>query len=450
MTTVDEIIPVIPNNIGATAGHFEQLSADLGDQAKSTGSLPELTPTWEGNSDRSFEDAARLLAQHMDATSDMFLEAATLLHTAEEIFTEYRDTAARLIADLQTFKDDPDRLAEVRAELAQLKTAGENVAERLATELVGILDGYAETATATGGPESSEAPLKPVALTREQNLRLYALLQGEGAMNYNEVVQGSHGNCYFLANIVALMSSDQGANFLRESIRPITSPLDGEIIGWEVRFFEEDDWWNPFDSRPETWQVVTERYKGGAHGNSQDESIAWLLERAYGQMIGHDDSNRGYIMVAAEELVGNGATQISGQGGMPWWAILDSGTYSASEQEEIIAALEDQRPVTTETATSPKDQDHWVREGTAEHGAYKSTAPVNLDSKHGEEVDIRIYGAHAYAIVEADQDGVTLVNPHGNNPIEGQDAKSDTGQFYMSWEEFEKRFGYVSVGGEYR
>lgn len=253
MTTVDAIIPAQPGAIRAASAHFRGLGTEFETLSVSTEQVPELTPTWEGYSDTAFEIAARKLAHSMKARAAIYSDAGDFLEAVAEIFEEYRSTARLYVNELAAYEDDPTNLAIVEQNIAELRTAGQNVADHAATELLGILDGYTETAEATGGPESEDDALQPVTLTREENLALYALLQGDGAMDYTQINQGAIGNCYLLASIISMMSTDEGADFIRDSIRPIFSEADGEIIGWEVRTFEPDYPLNPFDSPTESW-----------------------------------------------------------------------------------------------------------------------------------------------------------------------------------------------------
>lgn len=194
---------------------------------------------------------------------------------------------------------------------------------------------------------------------------------------------------------------------------------------------------------------MTERYNSPVTGKSQGESIGWLLERAYGQMVGHDESVGGWPEDSYEHLIGADSEVIDGQRANPikFW---DSRDYSDEERQQIIDAVDNSRPVAAETASTPKKNDYWYPTNPDRDGSYMSDVDVQLYGPDGKDATIKIYGAHAYAIVDADENGVTLVNPHGNNPVVGDPIQPDSGTFYMTWDDFEHRFGSVAVGGDYK
>ncbi len=50
---------------------------------------------------------------------------------------------------------------------------------------------------------------------------------------------------------------------------------------------------------------------------------------------------------------------------------------------------------------------------------------------------------HLYEGLEA---AVTLINPHGENRLSFSQMPTRHGEFSMSWSEFEKYFGYITIG----
>lgn len=51
--------------------------------------------------------------------------------------------------------------------------------------------------------------------------------------------------------------------------------------------------------------------------------------------------------------------------------------------------------------------------------------------------------AHLYEGLET---SVTLINPHGENRLSLSQTPTDHGEFSMTWSEFEKYFGYITIG----
>ena len=49
-------------------------------------------------------------------------------------------------------------------------------------------------------------------------------------------------------------------------------------------------------------------------------------------------------------------------------------------------------------------------------------------------------------IKSANETSVTLINPHGENRLSFSQMPTRHGEFSMSWSEFEKYFGYITIG----
>ena len=78
----------------------------------------------------------------------------------------------------------------------------------------------------------------------------------------------------------------------------------------------------------------------------------------------------------------------------------------------------------------------------AESGLVTGSADVTVG---GEPKRIQVSPSHAYTVVGADGNGVTLTNPWGHNTM--TDGASRTGAtFTMSWRDFYANFGDVTVG----
>ena len=159
-------------------------------------------------------------------------------------------------------------------------------------------------------------------------------------------------------------------------------------------------------------------------------NYASILESAYGQQhpggaLGSGKDNGisgGWPNEAAQDLTNNPATDVSGQAG-----------YSSNERKEIINAANSSNPVTSETETAPPE--NFPNDDKAEVG-------VTLPS--GEKTNIELYHGHAYMVVGADQNGVTLANPHGHN--NDQTGREVDETFTMSWEDYEKYCGSTTIG----
>ena len=73
-------------------------------------------------------------------------------------------------------------------------------------------------------------------------------------------------------------------------------------------------------------------------------------------------------------------------------------------------------------------------------------SPSTMTTMDGTE--LQVPKSHEFAVIAADENGVTLVNPHGRNKT--PDGKTiPGGEFKLDWDEFNYLFRGVSLGGEY-
>lgn len=73
-------------------------------------------------------------------------------------------------------------------------------------------------------------------------------------------------------------------------------------------------------------------------------------------------------------------------------------------------------------------------------------SPSTMTTMDGTE--LQVPKSHEFAVIAADENGVTLVNPHGRNKT--PDGKTiPGGEFKLDWDEFNYVFRGVSLGGEY-
>ena len=102
------------------------------------------------------------------------------------------------------------------------------------------------------------------------------------------------------------------------------------------------------------------------------------------------------------------------------------------ERQEVVEALQSGKPVTTATVYAPI----FGNENS-------QPAEVSIDG-HPSRIDL--YARHSYMIKSANETSLTLVNPHGSNFDINHRRLILHGEFSMSWSEFEKYFGYITIG----
>jgi len=72
-------------------------------------------------------------------------------------------------------------------------------------------------------------------------------------------------------------------------------------------------------------------------------------------------------------------------------------------------------------------------------------SPSTMTTMDGTE--LQVPKSHEFAVIAADENGVTLVNPHGRNSDVDDNPKP--AYFRLTWDEFNYVLRGVSLGGEY-
>ena len=108
-------------------------------------------------------------------------------------------------------------------------------------------------------------------------------------------------------------------------------------------------------------------------------------------------------------------------------AYPDINTRFWDSNDKIIETINDGRPVSAGTGPG-------------------MLSPSTMTTMDGTE--LQVPKSHEFAVIAADENGVTLVNPHGRNKT--PDGKTiPGGEFKLDWGEFNYVFRGVSLGGEY-
>ena len=247
-----------------------------------------------------------------------------------------------------------------------------------------------------------------------------------GTFNWEGMRQGQIGDCYFLASMAAMAQTPEGQRRLASMITPHYDE-HGNVDGYLVQLPEDPA--HPNDS-PAREVFVHSKYINGATQDGRVGAYS-ILEAAWGQNHpgGSNSSHNtptgmsgGRSANALPVFTGNPATELVSGG--------NTGGYDAAERAQIIQASQQHRPMAC--GNSP------ISDPFA-NGPVAVNATVN-----GEPTQIQLGGGHAYTIVSADANGVTLCNPHGRNPTpSGVDAPAN---FTLSWEEYERYYGNTAIG----
>lgn len=295
-------------------------------------------------------------------------------------------------------------------------------AEELAQSLAGALD------TGTYAGDSTSARKARDSLTRQQltkddigNIEDERNMLAKGEYDPRSVHQGNIGDCFYLASLMAVMNSKDGQAKLAQGIRPHYNS-DHKIDGYYVTIYEKPGLF----SGPSHEVFVQDTYAVGV-STSGHKGVISLYERAYAQVY-PESVNGGSSLDALARITTKDTHKVDGVGGIFGWGE----GYDKSEKQEIIHSANSGRPTVASTGESKNFR------GT--------TAPVSVKLPDGTQQTIDIYAHHSYMVKHADQSGVTLVNPHGENTISNSYLSTPNGEFTISWEDFQKYYGYVAIG----
>ena len=248
----------------------------------------------------------------------------------------------------------------------------------------------------------------------------------DGTFDWRGMTQGQIADCYFLAPMAALAQTPEGQRKLASMIQPHYDE-HGNVDGYLVRLPADPA--HP-DTSPANEVFVHSKYINGAMqdpdgyqtGNEPHVSVYSILEAAWGQTHpGGSNSfdnnppgiNFGYSTQAFSVFTGKSAVELP----------IDqaAGGYTDAERAKILLASQQHQPIVA---------------GTKEAASVHATVD-------GKDTEIRLVEHHAYTVVSADANGVTLCNPHGMNYSSDGNAPAT---FTLSWEDYEAHYGSTVIG----
>lgn len=248
----------------------------------------------------------------------------------------------------------------------------------------------------------------------------------DGTFDWRGMTQGQIADCYFLAPMAALAQTPEGQRKLASMIQPHYDE-HGNVDGYLVRLPADPA--HP-DTSPANEVFVHSKYINGAMqdpdgyqtGNEPHVSVYSILEAAWGQTHPGGSNrfdnnppgiNYGYSTQAFSVFTGKSAVELP----------IDqaAGGYTDAERAKILLASQQHQPIVA---------------GTKEAASVYATVD-------GKDTEIRLVEHHAYTVVSADANGVTLCNPHGMNYSSDGNAPAT---FTLSWEDYEAHYGSTVIG----
>ena len=244
------------------------------------------------------------------------------------------------------------------------------------------------------------------------------------------VGQGKIGDCYYLAALGALMSTEKGRRHVRSCIRAHYDE-SGKQDGYLVTVY--DNPLHPKTSRSQT-VFVADVYEHGAVGDGSKPSVASLFEAAYGQV--HPGGTRssvgkrpgidgGVAPKGFRHITGGSAHDVHPQKGP-----RGEFHYDDHKRQQIIEAAKTKAVVANTDKGMPgynsKGEGHTV---------------IEID---GKKQDMKMSPGHVYTLTRADASGVTLRNPWGHNDLASGGRAG--AEFKMSWKQFETYCNSATIG----
>ena len=238
-----------------------------------------------------------------------------------------------------------------------------------------------------------------------------------GTFNWEGMKQGQISDCYFLAPMAALAQTPEGQRKLASMIQPHYDE-HGNVDGYLVRLPADPA--HP-DTSPANEVFVHSKYINGATQWGHVGAYS-ILEAAWGQShpggSNSFDNNPpgidyGYSTEVFSVFTGKSTVELP----------IDqaAGGYTDAERAKILLASQQHQPIVA---------------GTKEAASVYATVD-------GKDTEIRLVEHHAYTVVSADANGVTLCNPHGMNYSSDGNAPAT---FTLSWEDYEAHYGSTVIG----
>ena len=244
--------------------------------------------------------------------------------------------------------------------------------------------------------------------------------RGEGdahSFSPNDIRQGSIGDCYFLASLGAIANTNPG--LLREAI---TENANGS---YTVKLYTEQDvgWiFEDLELRPHMVTIyptfpVAAGSTDTANPNPPDAAHAWsapgdenelwvkLIEKAYALLIGS------YTQIGSGGLSADAMEVLTGE---RYTERVISNDTNASAKERIIEMVDANVPVTAAAIN--------ISDASA---ALQEFARLNS-----------ILTPHAYTVISANEETITLRNPHGQGDAANGIRGARVAQPVLTWAQF--------------
>lgn len=395
---------------------------------------------WEGQAKNAFINSASVEKLEIGIWEDGTLQAANALKsyyfTLEWVIGSVNGIRARADELWEQYQamtpaDRAMQEASIKEELSYLQKSYDDAKNELSNQALNTAASLREALYFT--PEDihkkkTKKGRKPeyidygdtCSLTEEEFKDILARLEDPSSSLF-DINQGRIGDCHLMASLNAYNQTEAGRRYLASLITPHYG-ADGKVDGFYVDF--------PGFGRDRRRVFVQDILKHGDAtkvpiGDPDEErrkpDLGSIFEKAFVQS--HMGGTRGKFPTwgASGSLSALTMTDVSGKATYP---TVNLGVNREDLKNAAIDAVTTGKPA------------------VAESGLVTGPADVTVG---GEPKRIRISSQHAYTVVGADGNGVTLTNPWGLNETTTK-GKNTGATFTMSWRDFYANFGDVTVG----
>ena len=415
-----------PGGVLEVADSWRQAGGRVGGAAGLVGQAEAGTPSWQGEAASAFQESTGGLETDLESLQTTYQGGAGVLESYASVLRAAQDAAATLRAEASSLLldalGDPVKALAAMAALTTIAKA----AATIQTEVTHAASTAAAALSTSGISSASSSDAKCSAekhtcarapLKKSDIARIRA--QIDGTQELPGVDQGQIGDCYFMAALAAYAWTDAGRKMLRDNVR-----WDESKKAFIVTFYKDG----------EKKEIEVNDYYTEGNGSGTPDLFN-VYERAYGKLIGNDDLPDGYSKDAMQDLSGKKVRNLntfggSGFLGWPWW---DDDKYTDGQWKQIEEAVDSHQPV---TASSDGGKTITARVDTNGDG--------NVDDTDAEG-KYQIVDGHEYAVIDIDDQYVTLYNPWGGNDDSSGD-RINGGKIRIARNDYQTYFNETHIG----
>lgn len=427
--------PAVTGDLGglwSSQNEIRNRRRDIRDLGTSLTGAISTCDDWTGLAQEAFINSATVEQKEINIWEDGCLQAANALKsyyfTLEWVISSVnniRTQADELWAQFQAMSPETrsSQHAEIEGELAYLQKSYDDAKHILSEEALNTAailrealyftpeDIHKET---SHGLENTLDYGDTRPLSDSELSDIFSHLADPSHSLFN-IDQGRIGDCHLLASLNAYNQTEAGRRYLASLITPHYG-ADGKVDGFYVDF-------PGFDRTNQRVFVQNALVNGDTSGAHNKADLASVFEMAFVQS--HMGGTRGKFPTwgASGSFSAWTMKDISGENATP---TFKGGFDRDAMKEAAINGINANRPVVAESSISTHD--------------------TTVTTPDGEHEKIQIVSQHAYTVVGADENGVTLTNPWGRNYLSGDNGVHTDASFTMSWKDFYTNFGDVTVG----